>query len=156
MSKLLKVFLLSAVPIVEQRGAIPLGINMYNLDPALVFLVSFLGSMLPAPFILLLFNRIFEWMKKYKFFSKINEFIEKKIDKNSAKLEKYKEIGLITFIAIPLPTTGVWTGTAVAAFLKLNFKKSMFCAAVGALISAFVLAVGFSVFPAIFSAVFGS
>lgn len=156
MSKLLKVFLLSAVPIVEQRGAIPLGINVYDLNPALVFLVSFLGSMLPAPFILLLFNKIFEWMKKYKFFSKINEFIEKKIEKNSAKLQKYEEIGLITFIAIPLPTTGVWTGSAVAAFLKLNFKKSMFCAAVGALISAFILTVGFSVFPAIFSAVFGS
>ncbi|WP_242845972.1 COG2426 family protein [Clostridium novyi] len=122
MSKLLQIFLLSAVPIVEQRGAIPMGI-IAGLNPMTVFWVSFFGSMLPVPFILLLFNKIFTWMKKYKAFEKINNLIERKIDKNSAKLEKYKEIGLITFIAIPLPTTGVWTGSVVAAFLKLDFKK---------------------------------
>lgn len=156
MSKLLQVFLMSAVPLIEQRGAIPLGINVYNLDPMAVFLVSFLGSIVPAPFILLLFNHIFNWMKKYKVFSKFNNLVEKKINKNSAKMEKYKEIGLIAFIAIPLPTTGVWTGSAVAAFLKLDLKKSMFCAAVGALISAFLITVLCVVSPAIFFSVFGS
>jgi uncharacterized membrane protein len=54
-------------------------------------------------------------------------------------MEKYKEVGLITFIAIPLPTTGVWTGTAVAAFLKLDFKKSVICAAIGGLLSATII-----------------
>ncbi|MCY6483323.1 small multi-drug export protein [Clostridium aestuarii] len=151
MSKLLKVFLLSAVPVVEQRGAVPLGINIYNLEPSIVFLVSFLGSMLPVPFILLLFNKIFEWMKKYKAFNRISNFIEKKINKNSAKMEKYKEIGLITFIAIPLPTTGVWTGSAVAAFLKLDFKKSMICAAIGGIISASVLTLACIFFPTLIS-----
>ncbi|KYH28458.1 MULTISPECIES: COG2426 family protein [Clostridium] len=154
MGKLLKVFIMSAIPLIEQRGAIPLGINVYNLDPMIIFLVSFLGSMLPVPFILLLFNHIFDWMKKYKIFSRFNNLIEKKINKNSAKMEKYKEIGLITFIAIPLPTTGVWTGTAVAAFLKLDFKKSMICAAVGAIISAFIITVLCVVSPAILSSVF--
>ncbi|MCY6371291.1 COG2426 family protein [Clostridium ganghwense] len=151
MSNLLKVFLLSAVPIVEQRGAIPLGIIGYELTPSKVFLISFLGSMLPVPFILLLFNKIFAWMKKYKFFSGINQFIEKKINKNSAKMEKYKEIGLITFIAIPLPTTGVWTGSAVAAFLKLDFKKSVLCAAIGGLISAVLITIASMFFPALVS-----
>src|SRR3712207_3903001 len=99
MSKLLQIFLLSAVPIVEQRGAIPMGI-IAGLNPMTVFWVSFFGSILPVPFILLSFNKIFTWMKKYKAFEKINNLIERKIDKNSAKLEKYKEIGLITFIAI--------------------------------------------------------
>ncbi|AEB75086.1 COG2426 family protein [Clostridium botulinum] len=154
MSKLLQVFLLSAVPIFEQRAAIPMGI-ISGIDPITVFWISFLGSMLPVPFILLLFNKIFEWMKKYEFFDKINNFIEKKISKNSAKLEKYKEIGLITFIAIPLPTTGVWTGSVVAAFLKLDFKKSVICAAIGALISALIITGGMAVFPAVYSKVFG-
>ncbi|CAG7839488.1 ligand-binding protein SH3 [Clostridium sp. K25] len=153
MSKLLQVFLLSAVPVVEQRVAIPMGI-LSGLNPIIVFWASFLGSMLPVPFILLLFNKIFQWMKRYKFFDKINNFIEKKISKNSAKLEKYKEIGLITFIAIPLPTTGVWTGSVVAAFLKLDFKKSVICAAIGALISAFIITGGMAVFPAVYSKVF--
>lgn len=153
MSNLLKVFLLSAVPIAEQRGAIPLGIIGYDLNPSVVFVVSFLGSMLPVPFILLLFNKIFSWMQRYKFFEKINNFIEKKINKNSAHLEKYKEIGLITFIAIPLPTTGVWTGSAVAAFLKLDIKKSFFCAAVGGLISATLITIFSMFFPALLPSV---
>lgn len=151
MSNLLKVFLLSAVPIFEQRMAIPVGIIKYDISPSLVFLISFLGSMMPVPFILLLFNRIFKWMQKYSFFSKINAFIQNKINKNSARMEKYKEIGLITFIAIPLPTTGVWTGSVVAAFLKLDIKKSIMCASIGALISATILTLASIVFPAIFS-----
>jgi uncharacterized membrane protein len=151
MSNLLKVFLLSAVPLIEQRGAIPMGIIAYDINPSLVFLISFLGSMLPVPFILLLFNKIFMWMKKYEFFSKINEFIEKKINKNSKHMEKYKEVGLITFIAIPLPTTGVWTGSAVAAFLNLDFKKSVLCATMGAIISAALITIASMFFPALIS-----
>lgn len=151
MSNLLKVFFLSAVPLIEQRGAIPMGIIAYDMNPSLVFIISFLGSMLPVPFILLLFNKIFTWMKKYKFFSKINEFIEKKINKNSAHMEKYKEIGLITFIAIPLPTTGIWTGSAVAAFLNLDFKKSVLCATVGGIISAVLITIASMFFPALIS-----
>jgi len=143
----LKVFLLSAVPIIEQRGAIPMGIILLNLNPIAVFFVSLLGSMLPVPFILLLFNRIFELMKKFKAFKGINNFIEKKIDKGSSKLEKYKEIGLITFVGIPLPTTGLWTGSAVAAFLKLNFKKSIMCASLGGIISAVLITILSLVFP---------
>jgi len=155
MTHLIEVFILSAVPLIEQRGAIPLGLY-YDINPVLVFFTSFLGSLLPVPFILLLFNKIFDWMKRYKFFAKINNYIENKINKNSAKMEKYEEIGLITFIAIPLPTTGVWTGTVVASFLKFDFKKSMFCAAAGAAISAFILTLSLTVFKGVFSAVFGS
>jgi uncharacterized membrane protein len=91
------------------------------------------------------------WMKKYEFFSKINEFIEKKINKNSKHMEKYKEVGLITFIAIPLPTTGVWTGSAVAAFLNLDFKKSVLCATMGAIISAALITIASMFFPALIS-----
>ncbi|MFD3155713.1 COG2426 family protein [Haloimpatiens sp. FM7330] len=138
---LLKVLFWSAVPIVEQRGAIPAGIIIYNLDPITVFIISLIGSLLPVPFILLLFNKIFSWMKRYKIFAGINRFIENKINKNSTKMEKYKEIGLIAFIAIPLPTTGIWTGSAVAAFLNLDTKKSLLCAAIGGIISAIVITI---------------
>lgn len=146
--ELLKVFLMSAVPIVEQRGAIPMGIFMYNINPVLVCIVSFLGSLLPVPFILLLFNSIFKWMKKYKIFDPLNNIIENKIRKNTGKLEKYKEIGLIIFVGIPLPTTGLWTGSAVAAFMGLDFKKSFLCTVVGGLISAIVITGACIIFPA--------
>lgn len=145
---LLKIFLISAVPLIEQRGAIPVGVLVYKINPVLVFLVSFLGSLLPVPFILLLFNSIFKWMKKIKLLSGINNLIERKVQKGSAKIEKYKEIGLISFVAIPLPTTGLWTGSAIAAFLGLDFKKSFFCVALGGIISALIITVLSAVFPA--------
>ena len=147
--ELLHIFLLSAVPLIEQRGAIPVGIIAYQIHPLTVFVVSFLGSLLPVPFILLLFNAIFEWMKKVKSLSRFTRYIEKKVTTGSAKIEKYKEIGLIAFVAIPLPTTGLWTGSAVAAFLRLDFKKSFFCVALGGIISAAVITLLSMLFPAL-------
>ena len=146
---LLKVFFISAVPLIEQRGAIPIGIIGYHINPYIVMLVSFLGSLLPVPFILLLFNKIFMWMKKYKRLEYINNFIENKLRKNSGKMEKYKEIGLIIFVAIPLPTTGLWTGSAVASFLGLDFKKSFICTALGGVCSAIIITILSVVFPAV-------
>lgn len=136
---LLKVLFWSAVPIIEQRGAIPLGIIVYKMNPLIVFAVSLIGSLIPVPFILLLFNKIFNWMKKYKIFSGINNFIENKLQKNSGNMIKYKELGLIIFIGIPLPTTGLWTGSAVSAFLGLDRKKSFFCALIGGVMSAILI-----------------
>lgn len=147
--ELLKVFLISAIPLIEQRGAIPIGILAFKLNPLLVAVVSLAGSFLPVPFIYIFFTRILKWMKTVSFFKPITDFIDKKIQKGSKKLEKYKEIGLIAFVGIPLPTTGLWTGTAVAAFLGFDFKKSMFCAFIGGIISA-ILITGISlIFPAV-------
>lgn len=144
----LKVVLLAAVPLIEQKGAIPLGINVYHMSPLTVFLLTFFGSLLPVPFVLICFNKIFEWLGKYKLTSGIYNLIQRKISKNKSKFQKFEEIALITFIAIPLPTTGVWTGTAVAAFLKLDFKKSVMCAVVGSFICGLIVT-GLSVaFPA--------
>ena len=145
--ELLRVFLISAVPLVEQRGAIPVGILVYNLNPITVAIVSLVGSFLPAPFIYLFFNKILKWMKTVKQFKFFTDFIDKKVQKGSKKLEKYKEIGLITFVGIPLPTTGLWTGTAVAAFLGLDFKKSMICAFVGGILSAILITFLSIMFP---------
>lgn len=147
--ELLKVFLISAVPLIEQRGAIPVGILGYHLNPFVVAVVSLLGSFLPAPFIHIFFTRILKWMKTIKSFNPITKFIDKKVQKGSKKLEKYKEIGLIAFVGIPLPTTGLWTGTAAAAFLGLDFKKSMFCAFIGGIISAILITFLCLVFPAL-------
>ncbi len=144
----LKVLLLAAVPLMEQKVSIPLGINVYNMSPITVFLLTFVGSLLPVPFVLICFNKIFELLGKYKLTSGIYNLIQRKISKNKSKFEKFEEIALITFIAIPLPTTGVWTGTAIAAFLKLDFKKSVMCAVVGSFICGLIIT-GLSIaFPA--------
>ncbi|GMQ57290.1 small multi-drug export protein [Vallitalea sediminicola] len=149
MDKLLQVFISSMIPIVEQKGAILLGILSYDLNVLQVFIVSLIGSIIPAPFILLFFNKIFTWMKKYKAFAHINDIIDKKISKNSKKIEKRKELALIIFIGIPLPTTGIWTGSAVAAFLNLDFKKSMICVTLGAIISAVLITIISLTFPSL-------
>lgn len=137
------------VPLIEQRGAIPVGILGYHLNPWLVAVVSLIGSFIPAPFIYFFFNKIFAWMKTIKLFDKFTNFVEKKVQKGSKKLEKYKEIGLITFVGIPLPTTGLWTGTAVAAFMGLDFKKSMVCVFLGGIVSAILITVLSMVAPAL-------
>lgn len=144
----IKTILISATPIFEQRGAIPAGILIYNLNPFVVFLISYIGSLLPAPIILLFFNIIFDWMKRFKFFNLINRYIERKLDKGSKKIDRYKNIGLLIFVAIPLPTTGVWTGSAVASFLGLDLKKSFMYIAAGAFISAIAITILSIVFPA--------
>lgn len=149
-NELAKVFFLSAVPVIEQRGAIPMGIFLNKIDPTTVFIVSLLGSLLPAPFILLFFKRVYDWMHTKDFFKGFMNFLDKKLNKNSEKLVLYKEIGLILFIGIPLPGTGIWTGTMVASFLKLDFKKSMLCAFLGGLISAALITLACVFLPQIF------
>lgn len=135
------VFIISMIPLIEQRGSIPIGIALFGMDPFSAFLVSFLGSLVPSPIILLCFNVFYKWISKYRFSKPIVNFLDRKVRKNSPKIEKYKEIGLITFIGIPLPTTGVWTGSLVAAVLGLKFGKSMVCVILGALISAVAITV---------------
>ena len=149
MKILLISFLMSAVPLIEQRGAIPYGI--FSGQPAwLVFLVSLAGSILPVPFILLLFNQIYQWLLKWQFFDRVVKHIDKKIAKNQATFEKYEELALIIFIAIPLPTTGLWTGSAIASFLKLDFKKSLFCAVLGGIVSATIITALCVLIPGLF------
>ena len=147
--QLLKIFLISMVPLIEQRGSIPVGIIGYHLNPVVVFFASLIGSFAPMPFIYLFFNKILDFMKKIKQLNKFTDFVEKKVQKGSKKLEKYKEIGLIAFVGIPLPTTGLWTGTAAAAFMGLSFKKSMVCVFLGGIVSAVIITTISIVAPAI-------
>ena len=88
-------------------------------------------------------------MKTVKQLTKFTDFVEKKVQKGSKQLEKYKEIGLITFVGIPLPTTGLWTGTAIAAFMGLDFKKSMWCVFLGGVVSAVIITIVSVIAPAI-------
>lgn len=150
MKEFIKVLLLSMVPLIEQRGAIPLGIIGYDLNPLAVFAVSFIGSLVPVPFILFFFSYIFEWLGKTKLLKWFYDFVEKKVEKGKGKVEKYEKWGLIVFVAIPLPTTGLWTGSAVAAFLKMDKKKAAVYIIIGGLISAAAITALTMIFPALF------
>jgi uncharacterized membrane protein len=138
MSKVFYIMIISAIPLIEQRGAIPIGI-FSGVDPITVFIASYIGSLIPVPFIFFLFNWIMNTLRKHNWLPWLINLVDNKINKNIDKFQKYEEAALITFIGIPLPTTGVWTGTAIASFLKLDMKKTMLCAMLGAFISATVI-----------------
>ncbi|MEG0771091.1 MAG: small multi-drug export protein [Clostridia bacterium] len=132
--KIISVFICALLPIVELRGAVPLGI-VQGIDPVITFIVAFLGNMLPIPFILLFISSILKWMKKISFLKKIVDFIENKAQKAAEKHQNLSFWGLVFFVAIPLPGTGGWTGALVADFLGIKFKKSLLAISIGVFIA---------------------
>lgn len=117
----LTVLLTAALPIIELRGAIPVGISL-GLSPLHATIISFIGSMIPVPFILFTIRPIFNYLKKTKLF---NELVHKLTDKSlnkSGNIQKYGAWGLLVFVAIPLPGTGVWSGSLIASLLDMRFK----------------------------------
>lgn len=138
--KELCVFLCSMIPIIELRGAIPMG-AAFGLPIWKTYLLSIVGNMVPVPFILLFIKKIIQWMNnsKVKFFNKIGGFLIRKAEKNREKIEKYSFWGVCLFVAIPLPATGAWTGSLVAAVIDMKFWKAMLSAFVGVLISGIIM-----------------
>lgn len=140
---ILTIFIISMIPIIELRGAIPVAIKM-GLTWYESFGYAFLGSIVVAPVLLLILLPILKAMKKVKFFRSIANAVEhlfqskaesvrKKAGKANSKLTEdlIKIFGVFLFVAIPLPLTGVWTGSAVAVFLGLGFWKSLIAVALG-------------------------
>lgn len=130
------VFFCSMLPIIELRGAIPMAFAM-GLPWWHAYLVSVLGNLLPVPFILIFINIILKWMaaSKVKFFNKITDFLLAKVEKNRERIEKYSFWGLCFFVAIPLPATGAWTGSLVAAVIGMKPLKAFVSALLGVMIA---------------------
>lgn len=121
--KMVAVFVVSMVPIIELRGAIPYGVGM-NLPLWVTFILGVAGNMVPIPFIIIFLRRIFLWMKQKPKLAKIVNKLEKKAHLNGQKVQKYRELGLFILVAIPLPGTGAWTGALVASVLDIRLKKA--------------------------------
>ncbi len=115
------VMLVAALPIIELRGAIPVGISL-GLAPIHATILSFIGSMIPVPFILFTIRPIFNYMKTTKTFKKLIHKLTDRSMEGSGKIQKYGVWGLLLFVAIPLPGTGVWSGSLAAALLDMRFK----------------------------------
>lgn len=140
MQNLFYVFFMSTVPVIEQRGAIPLGILVYHIDPFTVFWVSLIGSMVPFPFIYFFIKPVFEFTKKKTSLGKWIEKIEKKTLAKSSQIVKYEAWGLMLFVGVPLPGTGVWTGTLAAVLLNMRLRYALPAVFGGAVISAALIA----------------
>ena len=136
----LTIFIISLLPILELRGgliaAVLLGVPLWK-----AFLVCFIGNILPVPFIILFIKKIFEFLRRFSFFDKFIGKLEAKTEKNKDKVLRYKQWGLLLFVAIPLPGTGAWTGALFAALLDIDLKKSFPIIALGVLIAGVIVAV---------------
>ena len=125
--------LVSMVPIIELRGGLPFGVAL-GLPYHLAFPAAVLGNLIPAPFIIVYIRRIFELMRKYlPRLTGLVDQLEEKAHLKGQKVQKYQYIGLWLFVAIPLPGTGAWTGSLVAAFLGMRLKKAMPAVTLGVL-----------------------
>lgn len=137
----LVVFIISLCPILECRLGMFTAIVLLEMNPFLGFVISFLGNILPIPFILLLINWIFEVFKKIPGLKKIVYWLEEKTLKKRDKIDKYGIWGLLLFVAIPLPGTGGWTGALLASLLHLDKKKSFGIITIGVFIAGLIITV---------------
>lgn len=138
---LIMTFLVSMVPVIELRGAIPLGVlNGLDVGPAL--LVAIFGNLVPVPFIIVFIRKIFKWMQtKSEFLAGIVRKMEEKADKKKEQVLKYEFWGLLILVAIPLPGTGAWTGALVAAMLDMQVKRAFPAIALGVVIAGIVVTI---------------
>ncbi len=131
--------LVAAVPVIELRGAIPLGVAN-GLDVQTALLAAIVGNMLPVPVIILFVRKVFAWMRKTS--ERLNRIVvrmEAKAEKNKVVIDKYEWWGLVILVAIPLPGTGAWTGALVAAMLDMSLKRALPAVFTGVLIAGFIV-----------------
>lgn len=118
----LAVMFMAMLPVIELRGAIPLGVSL-GLSPVHSAIISYIGSVIPVPIILFGIRPIFSFLRRSSFFRKIiDKLIHKSSVKHSRKIRKYGTIGLVILVAIPLPGTGVWSGSLAASLMNIRFK----------------------------------
>lgn len=134
----LVIFIISMIPILELRGGLvaasALKVPMYKAIG-----ICFIGNLIPIPFILLLITPIFDWLKGTKLVKKHIEKLEEKAMSKSDTIQKYEFIGLVLFVGIPLPGTGAWTGSLIAALLDIKFKKAFPAIVLGLLMATTIM-----------------
>ena len=140
-SKEVIVFLISMIPILELRGALLVAGPILGVKVSTAIPLCIIGNIIPVPFILLLITKIFDWMKGTKRLKPMVEKLEKKAMSKSDKIEKYEFWGLVLFVGIPLPGTGAWTGSLIAALLGIRFRKAFPAVVVGVCLAAFIMSV---------------
>lgn len=153
MKKYLIVFLISMVPLIELRGAIPYAVG-FSLPTIPSYIVAVIGNMLPVPFIFLFARRLLVWGQDKPVIGKFFRWCLEKGEKGGMKLKSKAGRGLyvalLLFVGIPLPGTGAWTGTLAASLLNMDFRKSIIAVMSGVILAGVImLAASFGVFGAI-------
>jgi uncharacterized membrane protein len=134
-SSILTVLAIAASPISELRGAIPVAIATFHFPWYYAFLLAIIGNLLPVPFILIFLDSVSRLLSKIRFFDRILNWFFERTRRRGKIIERYERIGLILFVAIPLPVTGAWTGSLAAVLFGLKFRHAMISIFAGLLIA---------------------
>ena len=141
-NKYLYVFLISMVPLIELRGAIPYS-QLFGLPLLPSYIIAVIGNMLPVPIIFLFARKVLEWGSDKPVIGKFFSFCLEKGHKGGQKLKekagKGLPIALRLFVGIPLPGTGAWTGTLAASLLDMDFKSSVIAVMLGVLLAGIIM-----------------
>ncbi|MFC1963286.1 COG2426 family protein [Chloroflexota bacterium] len=136
---LLWTFLISASPVVELRGAIPIAINNYDIAWYIAFPVCFVGNLIPVPFLLLFLDPVARLASRIGPIKTFLDWVFRRTHRQGRLVEKYKRIGLLLFVAIPLPGTGAWTGSILAFLLGIKLKSSFISIIAGVFIAGLIV-----------------
>lgn len=139
--KFLLTMLISMVPVLELRAGVPAGVAL-GLSPALALLAGVAGNMLPVPFVILFIRKAFRWVRTH--IPKLGGFIDRLEERAYRKIEnrnlvRYEAWGLLLFVAIPLPGTGAWTGSLIAALMDLRLKNAVPVIFLGVVIAGLIM-----------------
>lgn len=135
----LTIVIISMLPVIELRGAIPIGINYFGMKPLPVFILSVVGNMIPIFFVLLFFDLVTIVFSKNRFLKALLDKLFDRARKKGESIKEYEELGLIFFVAVPLPITGGWTGSLIAYLLGFRFWRSILCIFLGVLLAGVVV-----------------
>ena len=138
-SEIFKIFILSMLPVTELRFSIPYGINFYLIPIYQVVLISIIGNITIGFLVVYLIGPIMKQLRKISFFEKIINYIFNRTLSKSKSIEKRNFYGLMIFVSIPFPLTGVWTGALAAYLLNLNRKNTLIAITLGVLISSTIV-----------------
>lgn len=136
--KELIIFLVSMLPVLELRGGM-ISAKLLGVPLLKAFVICYIGNILPIPFILLFIRKIFQFLKRFSGTRKIVEKLEVRSMRQSEKVKRWRNWGLLLFVAVPLPGTGGWTGALIAALLDIRIKTSLPIIALGVLIANLIM-----------------
>lgn len=143
------IFFISMLPVLELRGGL-IAAKLLGVEFVPAFIICYIGNIIPVPFILLFIRKIFQFLRDKKGFSKIIEKLEIRSMRKSEKVKRWRDWGLLAFVAIPLPGTGGWTGALIAALMDIRIKKSFPIIAIGVLIAGIIMSVITYLVPSFF------
>ena len=138
LNKEIAVVVLAALPISELRGAIPLGIAM-GFSPLKTYILAVVGNLIPTLPLLFLLQPVSDRLRKFRIFAKFFDWLFERTKRKASLIEKFEALGLILFVAIPLPITGAWTGCVAATLFKIRFRYAFLAIVAGVLIAGLIV-----------------